>query len=124
MKKLSNEEFTEQTEMIVFQYSIMIAVVLLIVMAFFGLRFVVSALVGYLASLFIFFKDNRIINGLLYKRMLYPKFWMVTSNIISCLVYVGIGILFLDVAFFTLWGITGLFVMEIASIIASIVHRK
>ena len=123
IKKLSNEEFTEKTELIVIQYSIIMAIFLFIVMALFGLRFIVSCLIGYLVSLLIFVKDNRIIDALLYKRLLYPRFWMVASNIISYLFYIGITLLFIYVPFFTLWGITGLFVMEIAAIIASIIHR-
>ena len=122
-KKLSNDEFTEKTELIVFQYSVILAIFLFIVMAFFGLRFIVSCFIGYLVSLLIFFKDNRVINGILYKRLLYPRFWMVASNMMSYVLYIGITLLFIYVPFFTLWGITGLFMMEVAAIIASIIHR-
>ena len=122
-KKLSNDEFTEKTELIVFQYSVILAIFLFIVMAFFGLRFIVSCFLGYLVSLLIFFKDNRVINGILYKRLLYPRFWMVASNMMSYVLYIGITLLFIYVPFFTLWGITGLFMMEVAAIIASIIHR-
>ena len=122
-KKLSNDEFTEKTELIVFQYSVILAIFLFIAMAFFGLRFIVSCFLGYLVSLLIFFKDNRVINGILYKRLLYPRFWMVASNMMSYVLYIGITLLFIYVPFFTLWGITGLFMMEVAAIIASIIHR-
>ena len=123
LKKLSNDEFTQKTEQIVFYYSLAIVTILLIVMAFFGLRYVVSVLIGYAVSALIFFKDNRVIDGLLYKRLLYPRFWMVASNIVSYLFYIGITLLFIYVPYLTLWGITGLFVMEASAIIASIVHR-
>ena len=123
LKKLSNDEFTQKTEQIVFYYSLAIVTILLIVMPFFGLRYVVSVLIGYAVSALIFFKDNRVIDGLLYKRLLYPRFWMVASNIVSYLFYIGITLLFIYVPYLTLWGITGLFVMEASAIIASIVHR-
>ena len=41
----------------------------------------------------------------------------------SYVLYIGITLLFIYVPFFTLWGITGLFMMEVAAIIASIIHR-
>ncbi len=123
LKKMSNDEFTQKTEQVVFYYSLAIVTILLIVMAFFGLRYVVSVLIGYVVSVLIFFKDNRVIDGLLYKRLLYPRFWMVASNIVSYLFYIGITLLFIYVPYLTLWGITGLFVMEASAIIASIVHR-
>lgn len=122
-KKLTNEEFNDHVETIIFLYSLIPAVVGSVVMVIFGLRFLLSFLIGYAISLVVFFKDSYVITQLLYQRMYRPKFWMIISNIVSYLLYIGITLLFVFVDYFTLWGIVGLFIIEITTIIVGIIYR-
>lgn len=122
-KKLTDEEFTEQTEPVIFKFSLIVAAILSIVMVIFGLNFLLSFLISYVVSLGVFFKDNFVITQLLYQRLYRPKLCMNLNNLASYALYIGVMLLFVFVDYFTLWGIVGLFVMEITTIIVGIIYR-
>ena len=121
-RKLSNDEFNEHVEGIIIKFSLIFALVIALVFLIFGLRYTVSFLIGYGVSIIIFVKDNRIITNLLYKRMLYPSFWMIISNIVSYVFYAGVTLLFIFVPYLSLWGIVGLFMIEVATIVVGIIY--
>lgn len=123
-KKLTSDEFNQKTQSIIISASLILSILILAIMSFFGLRYCLSYLICYVVSIMIFVKNNIIITYFLTARLYHPRFWMTFNNFFNMAIYMLTALLLVKISYLSLVGLIGLFVIAGSTIIISIIYKE